>query len=157
MQSNAATVSDYIESLPPDRKKAIIALRKTILRHLPKGFEEVMNYGMIGYVVPHKLYPSGYHVNPKQPLPFLGLASQKNYISFYHMALYDKGPLLEWLEDAWPEATTQKLDMGKCCVRLKKPDDIPLDVIAELVKKITPAQWVKLYEASLKKSKTTAK
>jgi hypothetical protein len=157
MQSKAATVTDYIDSLPPERKQAVSTIRKTILKHLPKGFAEVMNYGMIGYVVPHQLYRPGYHVDPRQPLPFLGLASQKNYISFYHMALYDRGPLHEWLVDAWPEATAQKLDMGKCCVRLKKPEDIPLDVIAELVKKMTPAQWIAAYEQNLKKSKTAKK
>jgi hypothetical protein len=150
MQSKAKTVDEYINSLPEDRKKAITAIRKVILKNLPKGFEEVMSYGMIGYVVPHKLYPSGYHCTPELPLPFISVASQKNYISFYHMALYE-GSLLDWFTDAWNEVSTKKLDMGKCCVRFKKPEDVPLNLIGELVSKLTPGQWIEKYEKNIKR------
>jgi Domain of unknown function (DU1801) len=118
MKSKAATVDAYLVSLPDDRRKAIEALRKQIKKKLPKGFEEMMNYGMIGYVVPHKVYPLGYHCDPKLPLPFINIASQKNYISFYHMALYE-GELLDWFKDQWKEVSVKKLDMGKCCILLK--------------------------------------
>lgn len=149
MQSKASTVSEYIDSLPADRKKAIVAIRKAIIKNLPKGFEEVMSYGMIGYVVPHKLYPAGYHCDPTLPLPFLALASQKNYISFYHMALYE-GKLLDWFRAEWKEVSTKKLDMGKCCVRFKKPDEIPVDLLGELASKVTPKQWIEYYESQVK-------
>lgn len=150
MQSKATTVPEYIDSLPADRKKAIVAIRKAILKNLPKGFEEVMSYGMIGYVVPHKLYPAGYHCDPKLPLPFISIASQKNYISFYHMALYE-GELLDWFREEWKEVSTKKLDMGKCCVRFKKPEDVPVDLLGELVSKVTPKQWIAYYESQIKK------
>lgn len=150
MQSKATTVPEYIDSLPADRKKAIVAIRKSILKNLPKGFEEVMSYGMIGYVVPHKLYPAGYHCDPTLPLPFLALASQKNYISFYHMALYE-GELLDWFREAWKEVSTKKLDMGKCCVRFKKPEEVPVDLLGELVSKVTPKQWITYYESQVKR------
>jgi hypothetical protein len=160
MQSKAKTAVEYLQSLPEDRKNVMIELRKALKTNLPRGFEEVMD-GMIVYVIPHKLYPDGYHCNPKQPLPFIGLASQKNYISFYHMGLY-AGGLLEWFIDEWPVHTTKKLDMGKCCVRFKKPEDAPIDLIGELVSKMTPQQWITLYEKSMlrntsKKSKTQSK
>jgi hypothetical protein len=150
MQSKAKTVSEYIQSLPPERGEAITKLRKQILKNLPKGFEEGMGYGMIGYAVPHKLYPDGYHCTPELPLPFIGLASQKNYISFYHMALY-KGKLLDWFHEQWKENSDRKLDMGKCCVRFKKPEQIPYDLIGELCSKMTPAQWIEQYEKVFKK------
>ncbi len=150
MQSNASTVTEYIDSLPADRKKAIASLRKVIKQNLPKGFEECMSYGMIGYVVPHKLYPGGYHSNPQLPLPFVNLASQKNFISFYHMALYE-GKLLDWFKSEWPVYTHQKLDIGKCCVRMKKLDDLPIDLIGELCSKITVKQWIEAYEKAIKK------
>lgn len=146
MQSNAASPEEYISTLPDDRKDAVDKLRKVINKNIPKGFEEVMNYGMLGWVVPHKTYPAGYHCDPKQPLPFINLASQKNYISFYHMGLYSDGPLLDWFRKEWSKVSSKKLDMGKCCVRFKKPDDIPFDLFGQLVKKITPTQWVEIYE-----------
>ncbi|MGQ0541889.1 MAG: DUF1801 domain-containing protein [Blastocatellia bacterium] len=146
MQSNAATPKEYISTLPDDRKDAVVKLRNAINKNIPKGFEEAMGYGMLGWVVPHKLYPGGYHCDPKQPLPFLGLASQKNYISLYHMGLYSDGPLLDWFTGEWQKASAKKLDMGKCCVRFKKPEDIPYDLIGKLVKKITPKQWIEIYE-----------
>jgi hypothetical protein len=150
MQSKATTVPEYIDSLPADRKKAIVAIRKAILKNLPNGFEEMMSYGMIGYVVPHKLYPAGYHCDPKLPLPFISVASQKNYISFYHMGLYE-GELLDWFREEWKEVSDKKLDMGKCCVRFKRPEDVPVDLLGELVSKVTPKQWIAYYESQVKR------
>ena len=150
MQSKATTVPEYIDSLPADRKSAMVVLRKTILKNLPKGFEEVMSYGMIGYVVPHKLYPAGYHCDPKLPLPFISIASQKNYISFYHMALYE-GKLLDWFRQEWKAMSTKKLDMGKCCIRFKKPEEVPVDLLGELVSKVTPKQWIAYYDSQIKR------
>lgn len=155
MQSKAKTVADYIDSLPSDRKKIIIEIRKTILKNLPKGFQEEMNYGnygMIGYVVPHKLYAEGYHCDPKMPLPFINVASQKSHIAVYHMGLYSSGTLLDWFQDEWKEYSSKKLNMGKACIRFKKPEDVPLDLIGELVSRLTPQQWIDIYEkAKLKK------
>ena len=148
MQSNALTVKEYIDSLPADRKKIMSDIRKVILKNLPDGFKEVMSYGMIGYVVPHKLYPVGYHCNTDLPLPFINLASQKNYISLYHLALY-KGELLDWFTSKWDEISDKKLDMGKCCVRFKKPEDVPLKLIGELTARITPSQWIEQYEKTI--------
>jgi hypothetical protein len=152
MQSKAKTVTEYLNSLPEDRKLAMTKLRSAIKKNLPKGFEEVMAYGSMGWVVPHSLYPAGYHCDPKQPLPFLGLASQKNYVSVYHMALYD-GALLGWFKDQWGEYTSKKLDMGKCCVRFKKPEEIPFELIGELASKMTPQQWIEIYLKELKQNK----
>ena len=146
MQSKAKTVPGYIDSLPTERKPVIIALRKTILKNLPKGFEEIISYGMIGYVVPHKLYPGGYHVTPELPLPFIGLASQKNHIAVYHMAM--QGDLLDWFQDEWKVYSTKRLDMGKCCIRFRKPEDVPVDLIGTLATKLTPQEWIKIYEES---------
>ncbi|MGB7202236.1 MAG: DUF1801 domain-containing protein [Pyrinomonadaceae bacterium] len=147
MQSKAKTVDEYIESLPEDRQKAISDIRKVVNKNLPKGFEEMMSYGMMGWAVPHELYPAGYHCDPKQPLPFMGLASQKNFISFYSMCLYSDGKLLKWFQKEWPKHSSRKLDMGKSCIRFKKIDDIPLKLIGELASKVTPAQWIEIYEA----------
>jgi hypothetical protein len=148
MQSKAKTPDEYIKSLPDVRKKAVSDLRKIILKNLPVGFKEVMAYGMIGWVVPHTLYPKGYHVNPKLPLGFINLASQKNYISLYHMGLYD-GPLLEWFRKEWEKVSKKKLDMGKCCIRFKKPEDIPMELIGELASKMTAKKWIEIYERNL--------
>lgn len=149
MQSKAGTPEEYIASLPEDRKTAVSEIRKVILKNLPKGFSEVMD-GMLGYVVPHSLYPGGYHCDPKQPLPFIGLASQKNYIAFYHMGLY-AGAHLDWFQEQWKTASPKKLDMGKCCVRFKKREDVPLDLIGELCSKMTPQEWIDVYESRLKR------
>jgi len=150
MQSNAKTVREYIDSLPDDRKKAITAIRKEILKNLPKGFEETMQYGMISYVVPHKTYPAGYHCNPKDPLPFISLASQKNHIALYHMAVY-QGALHDWFLSAWRKSTEKKLDMGKSCIRFRKFEDVPLNLLGELASKLTPEQWIEKYERTMKK------
>jgi hypothetical protein len=151
MQSKATDPTEYINSLPDDRKVVMTQLRKMVQANLPKGFAEVMSYGMLGYVVPHKLYPSGYHVNPKDPLPFLAIASQKNFIAFYHMGIYSDLKLLEWFIKEFPKHSSTKLDMGKSCIRFKKIDQIPLKLIGELVKKVTVKDWISLYEGQLKK------
>lgn len=151
MQSKASTPDEYFATLPEDRKEAMMQLRKVIKKNLPKGFQEVMNYGMPGFVVPHKIYPAGYHCDPKLPLPFLGLASQKNSINFYHMGIYADPKLLKWFTSEFPKHSKKKLDMGKSCVRFKKPEDIPHDLIGELVSKMSPQDWIKLYESGLKK------
>jgi hypothetical protein len=151
MQSIAKTTQEYLESLPEDRKIIVDNLRKAISKTLPKGFAEVMNYGMIGYVVPHSIYPSGYHCDPKLPLPFMGLASQKNFIAFYHMGIYANNSLLKWFTEEYPKHCKTKLDMGKSCIRFKKLNDIPFKLISELVSKMDVAAWVKLYEKEIKK------
>lgn len=146
MKIESGTIKEYIEQLPEERKKAILALRKVLKKNLPKGFKEELNYGMIGYVVPHSLYPKGYHVNPTLPLPFINIASQKNYLALYHMGLYTDKKLLDWFKKEYPFHSTAKLDMGKSCIRFKKLDQIPIDLIAELAQKITPAQWITFYK-----------
>jgi len=150
MQSKARTVNAYIDSLPDDRKQIISDMRKAILKNLPKGFEETMQYGMISYVVPHKTYPAGYHCNPKDPLPFMSLASQKNHIALYHMGVY-QGALYDWLVSAWKKSSDKKLDMGKSCIRFKKAEDVPLKLIGELSGKVTPKQWIDVYEKTFRK------
>ncbi len=146
MQSTEITPDAYVDSLHEDRQEAITKLRKVIKKNLPKGFVEEMNYGMIGYVVPHKLYPAGYHCDPKLPLPFLAVASQKNFIALYHMGIYADPKLLKWFTTEFSKRISSKLDMGKSCVRFKKPEQIPFDLIGELVSKMTPADWINLYE-----------
>lgn len=150
MQSKATTVDAYIAELPPDRQEAMTKLRKEIKKNLPKGFAEVMSYGMIGYVVPYSLYPAGYHCTPELPLPFAGLASQKNAVTFYHMGVYANPVLLKWFTDEYAKAGVGKLDMGKSCIRFKKPENIPYKLIGELAGKMTPQQWIELYEKKYK-------
>jgi hypothetical protein len=150
MQSKAKTPNEYIMSLPDDRKEIISKIREVILKNIPPGFFEEMNYGMLGYVVPHSVYPAGYHCDTKQPLPFMNLASQKNYISFYHMGLY-QGELLTWFQEEWKLATNEKLDMGKCCIRFKKGTDIPFELMGKLASKLTPEQWIDIYEKEVKR------
>lgn len=153
MQSKAPTVDAYISEIPEDRQQAMNELRKVIKKNLPKGFQECMNYGMIGWVVPHSKYPAGYHCNPKDPLPFMGLASQKNSINFYHMGIYSDPKLLKWFTEAHAKASPKKLDMGKSCVRYKKPEDIPFKLIGELVSRITTDEWIAMYEKLLNRKK----
>lgn len=124
-------------------------LRKVILKNLPKGFAETMSYGMVGYVVPHSLYPGGYHCDPKQPLPFLSIASQKNFIAVYHMGIYSDPKLLQWFTKEFAKQSTAKLDMGKSCIRFKKPEQIPFKLIGELAAKMTPQDWISTYEKVL--------
>ncbi|HPF10461.1 MAG TPA: DUF1801 domain-containing protein [Flavobacteriaceae bacterium] len=151
MQYKANTPEEYIDQLPEERKAPIQKLRTVILKNLPKGFKEGIGYGMIGYVVPHAVYPSGYHCDPKTPLPFMNIASQKNFIAFYHMGIYSKKALLDWFVSEYPKHCKTKLDMGKSCVRFKKLEDIPYELIGELVTKMSCEEWVELYESNLKK------
>jgi uncharacterized protein YdhG (YjbR/CyaY superfamily) len=150
MTSKATTPEEYIAELPEDRVEAITKLRKVINDNLPKGFKEEMSYGMIGYVVPHSIYPDGYHCTPKLPLPFMNFASQKNSVNIYHMGIYAKPELLNWFTTEYPKHCTAKLDMGKSCIRFKKMDQIPFELIAELVKKMSVEDWIKCYEANFK-------
>ncbi len=151
MQSKAQSVEDYISQVPENQREAIVQLRKTICENLPPGFSEQMSYGMIGYVVPHNLYPKGYHCDPKLPLPFLNLAAQKNFIALYHMGLYANPELLNWFTGEFPKYSTLKLDMGKSCIRFKNPGQIPFTLIGELVKKIQVADWISFYESTFVK------
>ena len=149
MSSKAELPQDYIDALPEDRKAAIIKIQEALLTHLPEGFTEVMSYGMLGYVVPHSLYPKGYHCTPKLPLPFINLASQKNFIALYYMGFADKN-VLDWFTTEYPKHCKTKLDIGKGCIRFKKMDDIPYDLIAELVAKISIQGYIEKYESLLK-------
>lgn len=151
MKSEANTPEAYIEQLPEDRKEPIRRLRKIILDNLPEGFEEQMSYGMLGYVVPHSVYPKGYHVNPELPLPFINLASQKNNISLYHSGVYADDALMEWFTEEYGKIIKTKLDKGKSCLRFKKIDQLPYDLIGELVSKMTVEQWIEIYECNVKK------
>lgn len=154
MNLNATSVPDYLEKVPEDRKAAFNQLRKAILDNLPEGFKEELNYGMIGYVVPHSRYPAGYHCDPKLPLPFVGIASQKNFIAVYHMGIYSDKKLLDWFVMEFPKHSTLKLDMGKSCIRFKKPDKIPFDLIGELMRKISMEEWIEVYETNYLKKNT---
>lgn len=151
MKIKAETYEQYIDQLSPDRKPAIEQLRKVILENLPKGFTEIMTYGMIGYVVPRSIYPNGYHCDPKQPLPFISIASQKNFVALYHMGIYANPELLKWFKNEYPKHCKTKLDIGKSCIRFKKSDQIPFKLIGELCSKITPKDWIKIYESKLKR------
>ncbi len=148
MTSAAKTVEEYMNNLPEDRKKAMELLRNTMLKNVPKGFEEGMNYGMIGYYVPHSIYPNGYHCKPADPLPFITFASQKNSINFYHMGMYANKELYDWFVAEYPKHSTRKLDMGKSCIRFNKFDEIPFKLLGELVTKISVAEWIATYEAA---------
>lgn len=151
MQSNSKTPQEYVASVPEDRKIAIEKLRKTIISNLPEGFHEEMSYGMLGYVVPHSLYPNGYHCNPKLPLPFMNVASQKNFIALYHMGIYMDSELLEWFVSEYSKVAKNKIDMGKSCIRFKKTDKIPYELIGELASKMSVLNWISIYENALKK------
>lgn len=151
MQSKAISPEEYLAELPEERKAALTRLRAVIKKNLPKGFKEEMNYGMIGYVVPHSKYPAGYHCDPKQPLPFMNIASQKNFIAVYSMGIYSNPVLLRWFTEAHAKASSKKLDMGKSCIRYKKAEDIPFDLIGELASKITPDEWIAIYEKTYKR------
>jgi hypothetical protein len=153
MQSKASNVEEYLNQLPEDRKIAMNKLREIMLSNIPKGFNEEMSYGMLGYVIPHTIYPDGYHCNKELPLPFITIASQKNFIALYHMGIYSSPDLLKWFTDEYPKHTNLKLDMGKSCIRFKKVDQIPFDLISELVQKMSVAEWIAIYESLIKKSK----
>lgn len=153
MQSNASTVDDYLASLPDERRALVGAVRKAILDNLDPAYAEAMASGMIGYAVPHSVFPQGYHCNPKQPLPFAALASQKNYVSLYLMGLYtacngdDEGEEVAWFRQAWAASGKKKLDMGKSCVKFKKLDDIALDVIGEAIRRMPADKYIAQYLA----------
>lgn len=149
MKSAAATPEDYLKGLSEDRKDAVSAIRKAIKENLPEGFSESMGYGMLCYGVPHSIYPKGYHCDPKQPLPLMSLASQKNFIALYHMGLYANKPLLDWFVSEFPKHAKYKLDMGKSCIRFKRLDDIPYELIGELCSKISVGNWIDMYESAL--------
>ncbi|PHR14790.1 MAG: hypothetical protein COA40_01025 [Aequorivita sp.] len=151
MQSKATTADQYINELPEDRKEVMQKLRETVKQNLPNGFEETMQYGMLGYVVPHSIYPDGYHCNPKDPLPFMGIASQKNHIGFYHMGMYSDPNILKWFTAEYPKHTKGKLDMGKSCIRFKNTKNIPFDLLGELATKVSVDEWIAKYENVLKR------
>ncbi len=151
MQSKALTPQEYLSNLPEDRKEVMQKLRNSIMKNIPQGFEEVMSYGMLGFVVPHSIYPDGYHCDPKLPLPFINLASQKNFIALYHMGIYANEQLYNWFVTEYPKHCKTKLDMGKSCIRFKKMDDIPFELISELAGKVSVTDWIKTYETAFKR------
>lgn len=153
MKSELQTVEEYIKKLPEDRKDAIVKLSEVIAKNLPRGFEETMSYGMIGYVVPHSVYPPGYHCDPKLPLPFINIASQKNFVALYHMGIYAKKELIDWFTAEFPKYSKLKLDMGKSCIRFKRPDQIPFELIGKLVQKMSVENWIEIYESNVKTRK----
>ncbi|MDO6817787.1 DUF1801 domain-containing protein [Zobellia sp. 1_MG-2023] len=153
MNYKADSPEAYIAQLPSERQEVISKLRKTILDHLPTGFEEQISYGMLGYVVPHSLYPDGYHCNPKLPLPFINLASQKNFVALYHSGIYANPELYDWFVTEYPKHCKRKLDMGKSCIRFKSMTDIPYELIAELSTKMSVDDWIALYEKNTKTKK----
>jgi len=153
MKIDANSPDEYVEKVPEERRTSFKRLRQTVLDHLPAGFEEVMSYGMIGYVVPHSLYPDGYHCTPALPLPFMNIANQKNFIAFYHMGIYAEPQLLQWFLAEYDALNLRKLDMGKSCLRFKKWDEIPFELIGQLVAKRSPEAWISVYESQLKKKK----
>jgi hypothetical protein len=146
MTSGAKTVDIYLQSIPDNKSEAIHLLRETILQNIPTGFKEEMNYGMIGFVVPHSIYQKGYHCDPKLPLPFINLAAQKNFISFYHMGIYSNPELLDWFVIEYNKLNLNKLDMGKSCIRFKNMKKIPYTLIGELCQKMSVEDWIALYE-----------
>ena len=151
MNYTAGSIDDYIAQLPADRQEAVRKLTTVIADHLPAGFEQTIGYGMIAFVVPHSMYPAGYHCDPKLPLPFINIASQKNFIALYHMGIYADEKLLSWFTAEYPRHSKTKLDMGKSCIRFKKPGEIPYDLMAALAQKISPAEWIKMYKQILTK------
>ena len=151
MQYKASTPEEYISQIPEERQEALARLRKVITKNLPKGFEEGIQYGMIGYYVPHSKYPDGYHCDPKIPLPFMSIASQKNSINLYHSGIYAKEELYDWFVNEYPKHCKRKLDMGKSCIRFKKINEIPFKLIGELSNKMSCEEWIDIYESSIKK------
>ena len=151
MQYEATSPEDYISQVPEDRQTAVKKLRKTIKDNLPNDFEEGMIYKMIGYYVPHSVYPDGYHCDPKTPLPFMSFASQKNSVNLYHSGIYAKKELHDWFVNEYPKHCKRKLDMGKSCIRFKNMDEIPFELIGELTRKMTCNEWIDIYETAIKK------
>lgn len=151
MKIESASIADYESKIAEDKKEAFIKLRKVIDKNIPKGFKTVISYGMPSWVVPHSTYPAGYHCDPKLPLPFVSMAAQKNFIAVYHMGIYAKPELLKWFTEEYPKHAKGKLDMGKSCLRFKKPDDIPYAFIGKLMQKMTVQDWIDTYEAAFRK------
>ena len=145
------TIESYINSLPIDRKESVNKIIKVVEENIPVGYTKVMNYSMPSFVIPHSIYPAGYHVTPDLPLPFIGVASQKNHIGFYHMGLYGDSKLLDWFISEYPKHCKSKLDMGKSCIRFKKMDNISYELLAELSKKMTIQDWINIYEKNIKR------
>jgi uncharacterized protein YdhG (YjbR/CyaY superfamily) len=146
MNYKSATIEEYLNQIPSERKDAIKKILNLMEQNLPKGFEARINYSMPGYVVPHSLFPAGYHCDPKLPLPFINIASQKNFIALYHMGIYANPDLLQWFQTEYKKHVPSKLDMGKSCIRFKKVEQIPYELLAELFKKMTPEEWIKIYK-----------
>ena len=157
MQFKSKTILEYISQLTEDRKEPISKLRNIINQNIDRGFSEEINYGMIGWVVPHSLYPEGYHCDPKLPLPFMSIASQKHFIAVYHMGVYASQKLLEWFISEYPKHCSTKLDMGKSCIRFKKIENIPYNLIGELVAKMSANDWIMLYESNVKDARKRKK
>ncbi|MDA8529510.1 DUF1801 domain-containing protein [Schleiferiaceae bacterium] len=151
MTIKARTIAEYVKQIPEDRQQVFEKLLSILRENLPPGFQECLSYGMPAFSVPHSLYPKGYHVSPKVALPFISIASQKNFIAFYHMGLYATPELNSWWQEEYPKYSKRKLDMGKSCVRFKKMDDIPFELIQELAQKVSPEEWIATYEKQLKK------
>ena len=150
MNYKAVSPEDYISQLPPERQPVVSKLRAIISKNLPKGFKEQMSYGMLGFVVPHSLYPDGYHCDTKLPLPFINLASQKNFIALYHSGIYADSKLHDWFVAEYPNYVKTKLDMGKSCIRFKKMETVPYELIGELCTKMTVKEWISIYEHNVK-------
>lgn len=151
MKANGTTVKEILVNVPPERAEAFNKLHDVIMQNLPEGFVAAISYGGLGYVIPHTIYPAGYHCKPEEPLPFAGIASQKNSINLYHMGIYSDPELMHWFVSEYPKHSKQKLDMGKSCIRFKKPENIPFALIGELMQKINAEQWIAMYETNLKK------
>lgn len=151
MRIEATTVEEYLKLVPEDKNAAVNKLYQTVSENIPKGFEAEVGYGMMGFSVPHSIYPAGYHCDPKQPVPFIGIAAQKNFIALYHMGIYADENLLNWFVSEFPKHSKRKLDMGKSCIRFKNPNEIPFELIGELAQKMSVKQWIDLYESQLKR------
>lgn len=151
MKTNGNTAEDIIQNVDPAQASAFKQLHQIIVQNLPKGFEVGISYGALGYVIPHHIYPNGYHCKPSEALPFASIAAQKNSINLYHMGIYAQPSLLAWFVAEYPKHSKQKLDMGKSCIRFKKPAEIPFELIAQLMQKMSVQDWIKLYETEIKK------
>ena len=151
MKIEANNVEEYLDALPEDRKAVLIKLREILQENLPDGFAETMQYNMPSFVVPHSMYPAGYHCKPTDPLPFISIASQKNFVALYHMGIYANNDLMEWFKTEYPNHSKRKLDMGKSCIRFKNIEHIPYDLIAELSTRMSVADWIELYERAIKR------
>jgi len=157
MKIAVKNIKEILDKVPTERKEVFTKLHQTILSNLPKGFEAAISYGGLGYVVSHTIYPSGYHCKPTEPLPFAGIASQKNSINFYHMGIYADASLMEWFVSEYSKHCHQKLDMGKSCIRFKKINEIPFELIGKLMQKISVEQWIKIYESKFIKHSVSKK